>query len=257
MSKIYSSSMLVLCLAAVLGVFVGNASADAISVYNFNNLSTTFAGPPVGLLAGQDGWCRLGTAGTCDIVSSGASGWDGNYIEGANGLGNSQQEYRPNDANWSYTMVDNVSFNVSCIVRVNGTNYTSLGGLINSAGGGGNTKSNVMGVFNTGKLHWAIGGVAYNSAAWVESGSDDMFLVGCTWSAEGNYSYSVQRYWQDLTANPNGSPTLEGTPISYTFVTNYPPSVCFTGLSADCRTLGGGWTTSGSTSWFRHPSRRR
>lgn len=210
MSEMYLKAVAVVAMSAVLGVFVGGASAEPM-LYDFSSVN---AGP----LNGYDGWVKeTSTTKEFNTIVSGASGWSGNYVESTSTATDSAS-IRPNDLSWSFSLVNNVNFEFSAVVRAMGNSYVAYGGLSHSDFGA--THKYLLTGVNNGRLYWAIGGVAYNSStagstfAPATPAVNSKLLVGVTFIAKGDNVYDVQRWYEDLTSG-GGRQNVGGLIESY------------------------------------------
>ena len=204
MLKVYRNVLVVVCTAALTGMFVGTASADFIYDFDANVGQALNANQS---LTGQDNWeVRTGNSAWEDNigVGTGASGWTGNYA--LNTSSDSAQSYEIRNS--SFSLQDGLDFEISAVISNDGTGTTMQTGLEHDYGWG---HDNWM-VFGSslGKFGWFV---RENDATndftqlitlqpSMPDTSAKIWRVGFEVTAMGGNEYGFLPYYQDVT-DPN------------------------------------------------------
>ena len=154
MLKVYRNVFVVLCIAALAGMFVGTVTADYIYDFDTHVGQTLTAGQS---LTGQDNWeVRTGNSAYKDNiwVGNSTSGWTGNYAYNTSSDGGASYMIRPNDGNWSFSLLDGQNIEVSAVISNNGSGITTQIGLEHDYGYGKNNWI-VFGI-NNAKFDWFV-----------------------------------------------------------------------------------------------------
>jgi len=206
MSRKYFSFVLSVVTVVVIGFA---ATAQAGFIYTFDGLTAGIK------LVPQDSWAESSTSGRNHWgVATGDASWAGNYAEQTStGVAVAVHAC-------SLGLLDNVSFDVSCEVRAQGTTYEGYLQFFYNSGTGDNFLT--LGVDNGSGLYWKWNSNAatYIAASYVTAPTaDSRVRVGYAFTALGGNSWSVQPYYQNITAS--GLLTNAGLPVT---VNNFQPS---------------------------------
>ncbi|NLF10092.1 MAG: PEP-CTERM sorting domain-containing protein [Pirellulaceae bacterium] len=213
MFKNYSKSLVPLAIVIAVFGLAANLQADTIWTYDFNGLSKT-------ALNGQDGWGLVGTSAQSTVNDTAVSNWSGtgNYVTGGASLSTSS---RPTNFSW---LKDNMDFDISVLSYTIGGNTTAYG-LMGVTPTDPTQAANIllMGVYQVAdpswddRLGWYIGAnwggpgyVNYNPPLTI--GQRKTYQVGIEFTANGDNTYSLQRYCVDVTGG--GDKQYIGTPYT-------------------------------------------
>ncbi|NLF07394.1 MAG: PEP-CTERM sorting domain-containing protein [Pirellulaceae bacterium] len=211
--------MVVLCVVAVVGIFVGNAAAEAI--YDFEGLDTGVK------LVGQDDWARITGTGDYTFVYDsddiGSTLWDGNYIANNSTVTyHDVQHNRKMNSTWSFTLVNDVDFDVSALLKVcggsTGIGDFAKGGLQQRYKDGADVHNWITVAAQGEYLRWYYKEGSGTTETIIEMAhgetEDAVYLVGWAGTATGSGGYSLQPYYQDVTGG--GAKTNYGSALAVT-----------------------------------------
>ena len=217
--------LIAICLAAIVGFFAGNATAEPI-IYDFDtNVGDTLS---AGAIIGQDNWEDHHTGADAVNVASGASGWSGNYAY-HNVTSDSLQTIvdRPNDGNWAVSLQDGYDFEISAkFLTVHSSQVTTIGLDYNI--GHGHDNWMVFGVYQSNFL-WQV---RENDPAGdftdlikitnesIPADLGNIYMVGYEVKAQGGNEYDFLPFYEDLTTPGSRVYGNGGTPINVTFSSN-------------------------------------
>lgn len=190
MLRMYRTAMIVLCLAAIVGVFASNAAAESVC-YDFSRVTSGQN------LFGQDDWGKY-TANELIMVGSGDTGFSGNYAvctstSGANYI-------RKNNTGWGYSLQNDLDWEYSAIVKA----YTSTTPQVKIGLNKDDGNYSLCLYTYNGQFRWRLNdesGAAlwYPKMAVPTSGA--IYQVGVEVMANGGGSYTFKGFYDDLTTS--------------------------------------------------------
>ncbi|NLF10093.1 MAG: PEP-CTERM sorting domain-containing protein [Pirellulaceae bacterium] len=199
MFKNYSKSLVSLAIAIAVFGLAANLQADTIWTYDFNGLNKA-------AINGQDGWALIGTNATGTVDNAAVTNWSGTgeYAKGGSNLSTSA---RPTDFSW---LKNNQDFDVSVLAYAIGGNttiYSQMGVTPTDATQAADILLMGVYVYNSNdRLSWYVGS-NWGGPGWVNIdapvafGVRATFQVGIEVTANGDNTYSLQRYYRNVTSN--------------------------------------------------------